>query len=157
MERVSRQTATAEISAREAEILTLVGEHRSNAEIGAQLFISVRTVETHVSSLLRKLGVPDRRALADIAAELARAERTSQALAGLPSPLNPFIGRAQERAPNCATPSGRTARSPPSAPAAWARPDWRWPSPRTWPATSRTACGSSTSCRSPIRRWSDPQ
>ncbi len=94
---MSTQTATAGISAREAEILTLVGEHRSNAEIGAQLFISVRTVETHVSSLLRKLGVPDRRALADLAAELARAERTSQALAGLPSPLNPFIGRAKER------------------------------------------------------------
>src|SRR6266496_2591222 len=97
MERMSRQMATAGISAREAEILTLVGEHRSNAEIGAQLVISVRTVETHVSSLLRKLGVPDRRALADLAVELARAERTSQALAGLPSPLNPFIGRAEER------------------------------------------------------------
>src|SRR5215470_13633428 len=98
MGRVSRQTTTAGISAREAEILTLVGEHRSNAEIGAHLFISVRTVETHVSSLLRKLGVPDRRALADLATELTRAERTSRALAGLPSPLNPFIGRARERA-----------------------------------------------------------
>jgi predicted ATPase/DNA-binding CsgD family transcriptional regulator len=98
MEHMSTQTAPAGISAREAEILTLVGEHRSNAEIGAQLYISVRTVETHVSSLLRKLGVPDRRALAGLAAELARAERTSQALAGLPLPLNPFIGRAQERA-----------------------------------------------------------
>jgi predicted ATPase/DNA-binding CsgD family transcriptional regulator len=97
MEHVS-WLAAARISAREAEILTLVGEHRSNAEIGAQLFISVRTVETHVSSLLHKLGVPDRRALADLAAELARAERTSQALIGLPSPLNPFIGRARERA-----------------------------------------------------------
>jgi predicted ATPase/DNA-binding CsgD family transcriptional regulator len=86
------------VSAREAEILALVGEHRSNAEIGAQLFISVRTVETHVSSLLRKPGVPDRRALADIAAESVRAERTSRALAGLPSSLNPFIGRARERA-----------------------------------------------------------
>ena len=50
MEHVSRQTATVGISAREAEILALVGKHRSNAEIGAQLFISVRTVETHVSS-----------------------------------------------------------------------------------------------------------
>jgi predicted ATPase/DNA-binding CsgD family transcriptional regulator len=97
MRRVSKQAATTGISAREAEILTLIGEHRSNAEIGAELFISVRTVETHVSSLLRKLGAPDRRALADLAAEFARAERTSQALAGLPSPLNPFIGRAQER------------------------------------------------------------
>src|SRR5215470_10708891 len=98
MGRVSRQAATMGISAREAEILALVGEHRSNAEIGAQLFISVRTVETHVSSLLRKLGVPDRRALADLATEVARAGRASRALTGLPSPLNPFIGRAHERA-----------------------------------------------------------
>jgi predicted ATPase/DNA-binding CsgD family transcriptional regulator len=99
MERVSRQTVdTTGVSAREAEVLTLVGEHRSNAEIAAQLYISVRTVETHVSSLLRKLGVGDRRVLADLATELARAEQASQALAGLPSPLSPFIGRVQERA-----------------------------------------------------------
>jgi predicted ATPase/DNA-binding CsgD family transcriptional regulator len=98
MGRVSRQTATAGVSAREAEILALVGEHRSNAEISAQLFISVRTVETHVSSLLRKLGVQDRRALADLATESAQAEQASRSLAGLPSPLNLFIGRARERA-----------------------------------------------------------
>jgi predicted ATPase/DNA-binding CsgD family transcriptional regulator len=85
------------ISPREAEVLALVGEHRSNAEIGARLFISVRTVETHVSSLLRKLGVPDRRALASVAGELARAERSSEALASLPSPLTSFVGRKQER------------------------------------------------------------
>jgi predicted ATPase/DNA-binding CsgD family transcriptional regulator len=98
MERMSRQATAAGVSAREAEVLTLVGEHRSNAEIGAQLFISVRTVETHVSSLLRKLGVRDRRALADLATELAREEQASQALARLPAPLNPFIGRARELA-----------------------------------------------------------
>jgi len=92
-----KQTVAARISDREAEVLTLVGQHRSNAEIGAQLFISVRTVETHVSSLLRKLGVPDRRALADRAAELARAERMSEAMAALPSPLTSFVGRTQER------------------------------------------------------------
>ena len=67
----SQASATAGISAREAEVLTLVAQHLSNAEIGARLFISVRTVETHVSSLLRKLGVPDRRGLAQLAAELA--------------------------------------------------------------------------------------
>ncbi|WP_116950536.1 ATP-binding protein [Jiangella endophytica] len=94
---MSKRVATTSISAREAEILALVGEHRSNAEIAAQLVISVRTVETHVSSLLRKLDAPDRRALAGLAAESARQERTSQSLAGLPAPLNPFIGRAGER------------------------------------------------------------
>src|SRR5262249_20945951 len=39
-----------------------------------------------------------RRALADLATELARADRASRAVTGLPSPLNPFIGRARERA-----------------------------------------------------------
>jgi predicted ATPase/DNA-binding CsgD family transcriptional regulator len=85
------------ISAREAEVLTLLGEHLSNAEIGAQLFISVRTVESHVSSLLRKLEVADRRALSRRAGELAQDERSRLAPA-LPAPLTAFIGRARERA-----------------------------------------------------------
>lgn len=89
--------ATVEISAREAEVLALVGEHRSNAEIGARLFISVRTVESHISSLLRKLEAPDRRALAQRASKLARADR-SQPAPVLPTPLTSFIGRAREQA-----------------------------------------------------------
>ncbi|WP_345133778.1 helix-turn-helix transcriptional regulator [Dactylosporangium darangshiense] len=63
------------ISGREAEVLTLVGEHLSNAEIGARLFISVRTVETHVSSMLRKLGAVDRRGLVQLATEWSRTGR----------------------------------------------------------------------------------
>jgi DNA-binding NarL/FixJ family response regulator len=57
------------ISAREAEVLALVGEGCGNAEIADRLFISVRTVESHVSSLLRKCGVTDRWGLAKLAAE----------------------------------------------------------------------------------------
>lgn len=87
---------TLEISTREAEVLALVGEHLSNAEIGARLFISVRTVESHVSSLLRKLDVPDRRALAQHAAATRAA--SPQAAPVLPKPLTSFIGRTRERA-----------------------------------------------------------
>ncbi|MGW4353841.1 ATP-binding protein [Nocardia sp. NPDC004582] len=87
---------TLEISTREAEVLALVGEHLSNAEIGARLFISVRTVESHVSSLLRKLDVPDRRALAQHAAATRAA--SPQAAPVLPTPLTSFIGRTGERA-----------------------------------------------------------
>ena len=56
-----------EPSPRETEVLGMLGEHLSNAQIAQRLFISDRTVESHVSSLLRKLGLGDRRALAGYA------------------------------------------------------------------------------------------
>ncbi|ALO09865.1 Transcriptional regulator, LuxR family [Streptomyces venezuelae] len=86
------------ISSREAEVLALLGEHLSNAEISARLFISVRTVESHVSSLLRKLAVPDRRALSRRAAESARAAApVDMPVPVLPAPLTAFVGRVRER------------------------------------------------------------
>jgi predicted ATPase/DNA-binding CsgD family transcriptional regulator len=90
------------VSGREAEILAAVGERLTNAEIATRLFISVRTVESHVSSLLRKLSVGDRRALAALAPSLPVRAPGSEpaptvAVRTLPSPLTPFVGRAVER------------------------------------------------------------
>ena len=101
---VASQWAPSEagVSAREAEVLAALGEHLTNAEIGARLFISIRTVESHVSSLLRKLQVADRRALAFAAttqsAPATRPDAGTAVAARLPSPLTPFVGRAAERA-----------------------------------------------------------
>ncbi|CAL9342488.1 hypothetical protein SUDANB120_00296 [Streptomyces sp. enrichment culture] len=86
---------TPAISSREAEVLDLLGEHLSNAEIAARLFISVRTVESHVSSLLRKLELPDRRALSR---RSPGGTAPRPAAAALPVPLTAFVGRAREQA-----------------------------------------------------------
>jgi DNA-binding NarL/FixJ family response regulator len=60
------------VTAREAEVLTLVAEGLSNHEIAERLFVSVRTVETHVSRLLAKLAATDRTRLRTYAAHLNR-------------------------------------------------------------------------------------
>jgi pimeloyl-ACP methyl ester carboxylesterase/DNA-binding CsgD family transcriptional regulator len=62
-----RALTKAGVSDREAEVLGLVGAHLSNAQIANRLVISVRTVESHVSSLLRKLEVSSRHELAQLA------------------------------------------------------------------------------------------
>jgi predicted ATPase/DNA-binding CsgD family transcriptional regulator len=82
------------MSAREAEVLDAVGAHLTNAQIAGRLHISVRTVESHVRSLLRKFGAADRRELA----ALAPAAASHAAAVGLPTPWTSFVGRDRERA-----------------------------------------------------------
>jgi DNA-binding CsgD family transcriptional regulator len=51
------------ITARETEILRLVNAGLSNADISHRLFISTRTVESHISSMLQKTGLTTREQL----------------------------------------------------------------------------------------------
>jgi DNA-binding CsgD family transcriptional regulator len=55
------------VTAREAEVLELVGERLPNKDIAARLYLSPRTVEKHVASLLLKTGAADRAALGRLA------------------------------------------------------------------------------------------
>lgn len=55
------------LSEREEEILILITKGYSNKEIAAQLFISVKTVETHKSNLMNKLGFQKRYELVEYA------------------------------------------------------------------------------------------
>ncbi|HVS44369.1 MAG TPA: response regulator transcription factor [Candidatus Dormibacteraeota bacterium] len=48
------------LTARELEVLRLMADQKSNAQIAELLFVSENTVKTHVSNILAKLGCSDR-------------------------------------------------------------------------------------------------
>jgi DNA-binding CsgD family transcriptional regulator len=60
--------ATAVLTARERQLIDLTARGLSNAEIADRLFLSVRTVESHLYRAMHKLGVTSRRELPRISA-----------------------------------------------------------------------------------------
>lgn len=76
------------LTPRESAILAAVERRLSNPEIASELFISVRTVESHIASLRRKLGAESR---ADLIAAAGERRETSVRL-----PDTRFVGRQAE-------------------------------------------------------------
>jgi DNA-binding CsgD family transcriptional regulator/tetratricopeptide (TPR) repeat protein len=85
------------VTRRESEVLAAVSERLTNAEIADRLSVSERTIESHVASLLRKLGVSNRIELATVAR--TRDDRARPPIPPLPSYIESladresFIGR----------------------------------------------------------------
>jgi two-component system response regulator NreC len=59
-EEAGRQAPPSGLSAREAEVLKMIALGRTNTQIADDLFLSVRTVETHRARIQQKLGLSDR-------------------------------------------------------------------------------------------------
>jgi pimeloyl-ACP methyl ester carboxylesterase/DNA-binding CsgD family transcriptional regulator len=67
-----RDVAVASLSPREGEVMRLVAEGRTNAEIAAALVLSPRTIERHLSNVYAKLGLEGKAARAAAAARVSR-------------------------------------------------------------------------------------
>ncbi|MCL2511644.1 MAG: response regulator transcription factor, partial [Bacteroidales bacterium] len=53
----SKEEEQPELSAREIEVLRLLGDGMTNQEIADKLFVSIRTVESHKSNIMRKINL----------------------------------------------------------------------------------------------------
>jgi DNA-binding NarL/FixJ family response regulator len=76
--RRSRRTGAAGIEAltqRELQVARLIVDRRTNPQIAAELYLSQKTVETHIRNLFQKLGVSSR---VDVARVVERAERDAE-------------------------------------------------------------------------------
>ena len=86
---IRTRIAWATFSLREKQVLQLVADGLTNAEIASRLFLSESTVKSHLSSSFRKLGVSSR-------AEAAAAVLDPDTGLAAPDPLSPLAALEQQ-------------------------------------------------------------
>jgi DNA-binding CsgD family transcriptional regulator len=131
------QLVRAGVTEREADVLWAIAERLRNREIAARLYISVRTVESHVAALLRKLHMDDRAALADLGVRL---RATGYAEPPLPTPLTSLVGRDGETAEVSRLVADHRLVTL-VGPGGWAKPAWPCTWSPSWPTGSQPARG----------------
>ena len=83
---VSRGTGTVALSAREREVATLVAAGNRNRDVAAALYLSEKTVESHLARIYDKLGVRSRAALATLIADEGQSNDQRGPLLGVRDP-----------------------------------------------------------------------
>ena len=91
------------VTRKEAEVLDALCEHLTNAEIASRLYVSERTAESHISSLLRKFQVANRHELVRAAGSPGSFGPSGEPVAPaafeherFPTAVTPLVGRESE-------------------------------------------------------------
>ncbi len=114
LRRRGEDSALADLTGREREILALMAQGRSNRAIGERLFLSPKTVETHVGAIFTKLGLlpaaDDHRRVLAVITYLRSACRNDSSRSGLPAAAG---GAHIQGVQNAKSVSGRGSPGPP--------------------------------------------
>jgi DNA-binding NarL/FixJ family response regulator len=78
----STRDSPAGLTERQTDVIRLLAEGLTNAEIAARLVVSVRTVDTHVGAILNKLGAKTRRDAAARAKAMGLLDRAGSGRTG---------------------------------------------------------------------------
>ncbi len=119
--RSAGSSSSAPLTESELAVLRFLPSHMTNQEIADSLFLSINTIKTHLSSVYRKLGVPNRRqAIAqgrklDLLLASGLTATTASLSAGRPPVSRPGAQVLAASRGEAAAPSLRTARRMPNA------------------------------------------
>ena len=136
--RATTRANPAGLTERQLDVLELLSEGLTNAQIAERLVLSVRTVDHHVAAVLDKLGVPSRHEAA------GAARRLGVGAAAVHSPLSPSGASTNSRSPRWVTarlrsPPMRRAKARANSASARSATRIRWRSSVTEPPNSRAA------------------